>query len=84
LAGADAHCQALANAVGAGNHIWHAYHNTQARPGKPAVNARDRIATGPWYNTSRTQLGESQNAIISQDPSELHKDTDCLQTLRLL
>src|ERR1700681_3714760 len=40
LAGADAHCQALAAAVGAGGHTWHAYLSTQARPGQPAVNAR--------------------------------------------
>jgi hypothetical protein len=42
LAGADAHCQALATAVGAGGHTWHAYLSTQARNGQPAVNARDR------------------------------------------
>ena len=59
LAGADAHCLALATAVGAGNHTWHAYLSTQARPGQPAVNARDRIGTGPWYNTSRSQLGHA-------------------------
>src|SRR5205814_2157492 len=35
LAGADAHCQALATAVGAGGHNWHAYLSTQARPGQP-------------------------------------------------
>ncbi len=75
LAGADAHCQALATAVGAGNHTWHAYLSTQARPGQPAVNARDRIGTGPWYNTSRTQLGQPENAIISQDLGGLHGDT---------
>src|SRR4051812_14023089 len=50
LAGADAHCQELATAVGAGGKTWHAYLSTQARPGQPAVNARDRIGTGPWYN----------------------------------
>src|SRR4029077_5815210 len=75
LAGADAHCQALATAVGAGNQSWHAYLSTQARPGQPAINARDRIGSGPWYNTSRTQLGQPQNAIISQDLGELHGDT---------
>ena len=34
LAGADAHCQALAAAVGAGARTWHAYLSTQARPGR--------------------------------------------------
>jgi hypothetical protein len=75
LAGADAHCQALAAAAGAGNHTWHAYLSTQARPGQPAVNARDRIGTGPWYNWSFAQRGDPQNAIISQDVGELHGDT---------
>ena len=75
LAGADAHCQALATAVGAGGHTWHAYLSTQARPGQPAVNARDRIGTGPWFNWSFAQLGAPQNAIISADLAELHGDT---------
>ena len=34
LAGADAHCQTLATAAGAGNRTWHAYLSTQARPGQ--------------------------------------------------
>ena len=75
LAGADAHCQALATAVGAGGKTWHAYLSTQARPGKPAVNARDRIGSGPWFNWSFAQLGQPQNAIISADLGELHGDT---------
>src|SRR3954454_22417621 len=67
LAGADAHCQQLATAAGAGNRTWHAYLSTQARPGQPAVNARDRIGTGPWYN--------SKGQPISDTQSELHGDT---------
>jgi hypothetical protein len=67
LAGADAHCQKLATAAGAGQKTWHAYLSTQARPGKPAVNARDRIGTGPWYNVK----GE----IIARDLAHLHGDT---------
>src|SRR5688500_20302477 len=47
LAGADAHCQTLASAVGAGSKTWRAYLSTQARLGQPAVNARDRIGKGP-------------------------------------
>jgi hypothetical protein len=67
LAGADAYCQRLAAAVGAGNKTWHAYLSTQAKNGQPAVNARDRIGTGPWYN--------SKSAEISKDLAELHGDT---------
>src|SRR5438045_6354653 len=67
LAGADAHCQTLAAAVGAGNRTWHASLSTQARAGQPAVNARDRIGTGPWYN--------SKGQPVSDTLSELHGDT---------
>src|SRR6185369_6837744 len=47
LAGADAYCQLLGAAAGRGNATWHAYLSTQ---GPNAVNARDRIGNGPWYN----------------------------------
>lgn len=47
LAGADAHCAALAVAAGTTGKTWHAYLSTT---GPGAVNARDRIGAGPWYN----------------------------------
>jgi hypothetical protein len=50
LDGADAHCQALAKAEGAGDHLWRAHLSTSATDSEPAVNARDRIGRGPWYN----------------------------------
>ena len=50
LAGADAHCQTLAAAAGAGGRTWRAYLSTAAGGTQPAVNARDRIGAGPWYN----------------------------------
>lgn len=49
LEGADAHCQKLATAVGAGNREWRAYLSTEA-PDKRGVFARARIGNGPWYN----------------------------------
>ena len=67
LTGADAHCQQLAASVGAGQRTWHAYLSTQAADGKPAVNARDRIGSGPWYNT--------RGALVARDLSQLHGDT---------
>ena len=67
LAGADAHCQQLAQTVGVGNRTWRAYLSTQARPGQPAVNARDRIGTGPWYNFD--------GVMIARDVAHLHGDT---------
>ena len=70
LAGADAHCQKLAAAAGAGNRTWRAYLSIQAKDGKPAVNARDRIGAGPWFNAK----GER----IAQNLDELHSDTNNL------
>lgn len=64
LAGADAHCQALATAVGAGNRTWRAYLSTQ---GAGAVNARDRIGKGPWHNVKGQSVG--------RDLEHLHGDT---------
>jgi hypothetical protein len=64
LAGADKHCQALAQAVGAGAKTWHAYLSTQAVDGQPAVNARDRIGKGPWQN--------SKGVVIAKDVADLH------------
>ncbi|MYM29111.1 lectin [Duganella sp. CY15W] len=67
LEGADAHCQKLAASVGAGKQTWHAYLSTQPAEGKPAVNARDRIGNGPWFNTRGVQ--------IARDVAQLHGDT---------
>ncbi|MBM3515672.1 MAG: lectin [Alphaproteobacteria bacterium] len=67
LAGADAHCQKLAAAVGADKRNWRAYLSTQAVHGGPVVNARDRIGKGPWYNV--------KGDMIAQNLSHLHGDT---------
>ncbi|MBB1090908.1 lectin [Rhodopseudomonas pseudopalustris] len=64
LAGADNHCQELAQAAGIGGKTWRAYLSTQAEDGKPAINARDRIGKGPWQNVK----GE----LIAKDVTELH------------
>ena len=56
LAGADAHCQALAKAEGSGDHTWRAYLSTTATRNAPAVNARDRIGKGPWYNAGGDRI----------------------------
>ncbi len=63
LAGADAHCQALADAVGSGQRTWRAYLSTQ---GDGAVNARDRIGDGPWANVN--------GLIMATSVSSLHHD----------
>lgn len=63
LEGADAHCAALATAVGAGGKTWRAYLSTQGAGG---VNARDRIGTGPWFNAKGVQ--------IAANVAELHSE----------
>lgn len=70
LAGADAHCQQLATAAGAGARTWRAYLSlppafaTASAPAVPAVNARDRIGPGPWHN--------AKGVLIARDLAELH------------
>jgi hypothetical protein len=59
LAGADAHCQALAQAVGAGNKTWRAYLSTNGRGGANAVNARDRVGNGPWQTAKAVVIAAS-------------------------
>jgi len=67
LAGADAHCQQLAAAAGAGNRTWRAYLSANASGNQPVVNARDRIGAGPWYN--------ARGRGIAQNVADLHGDT---------
>jgi hypothetical protein len=66
LAGADAHCKALASAVGRGNVEWRAYLSAAAANGQPQVNARDRIGKGPWYN--------AKGVPIAWNLDDLHED----------
>ena len=56
LAAADAHCQTLAQAAGAGSHAWRAYLSAEGSAGQPAVHARDRIGRGPWFNAQGLQI----------------------------
>ncbi len=71
LAGADAHCQNLAKAVGAGNKQWRAYLSTQ---GAGAVSAKDRIGPGPWFNSKGVQIAASV-ADLHSDKNNLTKET---------
>jgi hypothetical protein len=63
LAGADAHCQSLAQAAGAGNRTWRAYLSTQATQDATAVNARDRIGSGPWANANGLVMATSVESL---------------------
>jgi hypothetical protein len=73
LAGADAHCQNLAAAVGAGAKTWRAYLSATAAGGQPAVNARDRIGAGPWFNHAGVQVAASV-ADLHSDNNKLSKE----------
>lgn len=70
LEGADAHCAQLAYAVGFGDLTWRAHLSATPAEGRPAVNARDRIGAGPWYNV--------KGALIARDVTELHSDAASL------
>jgi hypothetical protein len=65
LAGADKRCADLAAAAGSTGKTWVAYLSAEtAGPGGTAVNAKDRIGTGPWFN--------SKGAMVAANLTELH------------
>ncbi len=64
LAGADAHCAALARAAGSTRGGWRAYLSTTAPGGEAGVNARERIGRGPWKN--------ARGEVIARSVEELH------------
>jgi hypothetical protein len=66
IAGADRICQTLATAAGS-TKTFHAYLSAAAANGQAAVNARDRIGAGPWFN--------AKGARIAQNVADLHGDT---------
>ncbi len=73
LAGADKICQTLATAAGAGSKTWHAYLSAAAANGQPAVNAKDRIGKGPWFNAKGVQVAASV-ADLHSDANKLGKE----------
>jgi hypothetical protein len=63
IAGADAHCQKLAQAAGAAPaKTWRAYLSTQ---GPQAVHAKDRIGKGPWFNIKGEMVAKSVEDLHS-------------------
>jgi hypothetical protein len=64
LEGADAHCQALAEAAGSKKKGWKAYLSTTAPGGDAGVNARDRIGKGPWRN--------AKGVVVATNVAQLH------------
>ena len=66
LSGADATCQRLAAAVGAGDKTWRAYLSVEHDPSNnnQSTYARNRIGSGPWFN--------AKNVVIAHSIAELH------------
>ena len=71
LEGADAHCQKLAEAAGSTGRTWHAYLSTG---GDGAVNARDRIGSGPWVNAKGVQIAANLDELHG-DANKINKET---------
>ena len=67
IAGADAHCQALARAAGSTLTSWRAYLSTTEPGGTEGVNARDRIGKGPWQN--------AKGVVVAKSVEDLHSDS---------
>ncbi len=74
LGGADRHCQRLAEAAGVTGRTWRAYLSTQSTVSEPAVNARDRIGSGPWYNAKGVKIADNV-ADLHSDKNNLNKET---------
>jgi len=76
LAGADAHCQSLAQAAGAGGKTWHAYLSNSTNAANPGatVNARDRIGNGPWKNAKGVVIATSVDDLHSNN-NKITKET---------
>ena len=74
LDGADAHCNALAKAVGSKLTNWRAYLSTTLPGGDAGVNARDRIGKGPWRNAKGVVVAKSVDDLHSAK-SKVNKQT---------
>ena len=71
LDGADAHCQRLAEAAGAGDRTWRAYLSTS---GESAINARDRIGPGPWANAAGVEIAATVEELHTE-PNKINKES---------
>lgn len=68
LAGADAHCQSLAEAAGSTGKTWHAYLSTSD------TDAKDRIGSGPWSNAKGQKIADDV-ASLHSDANNINKET---------
>ena len=68
IAGADAHCQSLAEAAGSSGKTWRAYLSTESE------NAKDRIGSGPWFNAKGVKIADDV-AALHGDANPIDKET---------
>ena len=69
LAGADAHCTALAEAAGITGKVWAAYLSSSTQ------NARDRIGAGPWTNVEGVVVADDVAHLHNAETNNLTKET---------
>ena len=63
-------------AAGAGDRDWRAYLSSPATGNQPAVNARDRIGQGPWFN--------AKGVRVAANLRDLHGDGNLLRATSAL
>ncbi len=69
LAGADYHCQQLAEAAGSSK-TFYAYLSNRPSNGTTTLDAKDRIGKGPFYN--------AKGVMVAKDVAELHAKADAV------
>ena len=84
LDGADRLCQAAAQRAGAGAKTWRAYLSQQAVDGKPAVNAKDRIGSGPWQNAKGAVVAANVSDLHDADKNKINTENGLTETDRMV
>jgi hypothetical protein len=84
LAGADAHCQALAAKAGAGGKTWRAYLSQQAVGGAQAIHARDRIGKGPWVNAQGKEIAANVDDLHTPEKNRINTEMGVSDNGRLI
>ena len=69
LAGADYHCQQLAEAAGSAK-TFYAYLSNRPSNGTTTLHAKDRIGKGPFFN--------AKGVLVAKDVAELHTRPDAI------
>jgi hypothetical protein len=73
LRGADKICAAAAEIgmKGAGQKTWRAFLSaTSGGPGGGAVNAKDRVGNGPWYDATGRLIASDLSALLADRPED--------------